>query len=277
MVKLGEGVKKAGKDMGIKVTVLSPATQDSVDGQVQIMEDMIQKGVKGFVIAPVDSNGITPGVRKAGDAKIPIASIGTPTATQTFLRTGVDYKETGYLVAKKIAEKIGGKGDVIILEGPPGAQNAQERLAGIKKAFAEYKDIKIVASQTTNFKRTEGMSVTENLLQAHSNIAAIIGCNDESALGSIQALKAAGKKNVAVGGFDGNMDCAQAIKDGDMTVSYNTDPFGSAYLATVYLVQYIKDGKNPPQYFVPFPSKDNDPLITIDNIDNYIKNIAWWK
>jgi len=277
MVKLLAGVTKAGADMGFKAVVMAPATNDSVEEQVKIMEDMIQKGVKGFVLVPVDTNGIMPGVRKAMNQNIPVATIGTPAAVDTFLRTGVDYTETGRLVAKAVAEKIGGKGDVIILEGPPGAQNARERLAGIKEVLAKYPEIKIVASQTANFKRTEGMQVTENLIQKFKNVAAIIGMNDESALGAIQALKAAGMKKVVIGGFDGNQDGAAAIKSGDMYVSYNTDPFGSAYLGAAYIVQNLNDGTKPPQYFVPFPSESDKPLITAENVDNYINNVAWWK
>jgi len=242
------------------------------------MEDLIQKGVDGFVLVPVDTNGIMPGVRKAMEKDIPIATIGTPAAVETFLRTGVDYTETGRIVAKAVAEKIGGKGDVIIIEGPPGAQNAIERLNGIKEVLGQYPDIKIVASQTANFKRTEGMQVTENLLQKHKNVAAIIAANDESAIGAIQAIKAAGLEGkVVVGGFDGNQDGSASIKDGSLYVSYNTDPWGSSYLAATYIVQYLNDGTKPPKYFIPFPSEKDKPLIMKDNVDNYMQNIAWWK
>lgn len=278
MVKMLTGVEKAGKDMGFEAILMAPAQNDNVEAQVQIIEDMIQKGVKGIVIAPVDSNGIMPGIRKAQAAKIPVAVIGTPAAEQTFLRSGVDYTETGYVIAKLVADKIQGKGNVIIIEGPPGAQNAQERLAGIKKALAEYPNIKIVASQTANFMRTQGMQVTENLLQKHKDVAAIIACNDEMALGAVQALKAAGMAGkVYVAGFDGNMDASNAIATGELAATYNTDPLGSSYLAAAYIVKNLNDDSKPPQYFVPFPSVNDKPLITKDNITEYMQKIAWWK
>jgi ABC-type sugar transport system substrate-binding protein len=177
-----------------------------------------------------------------------------------------------------VAEKIGGEGKLIILEGPPGAQNAQERLAGMRKELENYPDIEIVASQTTNFKRTEGLQVTENLLQRFPDVTAILACNDESALGAVQALKAAGLEGkVIVGSFDGNQDGSAAIKDGSIYATYNVDPFGSTYLAATYIVQYLNDGTMPPKYFVPFPSVLQDPVITAENIDSYIADIAWWK
>ena len=95
---------------------------------------------KRQVLVPVDSNGIMPGVRKAEEAGIPVVCIGTPAAEETFLRTGVDYTETGRVIAKSVAEQLEGKGKVIILEGPPGAQNAIERLNGCL-LYTSYRDL----------------------------------------------------------------------------------------------------------------------------------------
>lgn len=278
LLKSIAGAQKAADDMGFELISLAPARQDSLEDQVKIIEDAIQQGVQGIVMHPIDSNGIMPVIRKCDAAGIPVATIGTPAANQTFLRSGVDYTETGVVITHLVAEKIGGEGKVIILEGPPGAQNAQERLAGMRLALQDYPNIEVVASQTTNFRRTEGMQVTENLLQRYPDVAAILACNDESALGAIQALKAANLDGqVIIGSFDGNQDGSAAIKNGEMYASYNVDPFGSTYLAAVYVVQWLNDGTMPPQYFVPFPSVYQDPVITADNVDYYIENIAWWK
>lgn len=276
MISQLAGVEKAGADAGFEAIVKAPAQQDSVEEQVSLIETMIQDGVDAIIIHCADSNGIMPGFRKAQAAGIPIITIGTPGSEPTMLRTGVNYEETGYEVAKYLIEKNGGKGQMIILEGPPGAQNAQERLAGIQRAVAEYPDVEIVASQTANFKRTEGMSVTENLLQKYPDVDIIIGANDESALGAVQALSAAGKTDVLVGGFDGSKDAASSIQSGGLTVTFNTDPYGSGYLAAMYAVQYLNDGTEPPANFVPFPSANDDPLITADNVDEYVEKTAWW-
>lgn len=278
LLKSIAGAEKAGADMGFECVSLAPARQDSLEEQVKLIEDAIQQGVQGIILHPIDSNGIMPAIRKCDEAGIPVACIGTPAANETFMRTGVDYTETGETIAMMVAEKLGGKGKLIILEGPPGAQNAQERLAGMHKTLEKYPDIEIVASQTTNFKRTEGMQVTENLLQKYPDVNAILACNDESALGAIQALKSAGLDGkVIIGSFDGNQDGSAAIKAGEMYATYNVDPFGSTYLAATYIVQFLNDGTMPQKYFVPFPSVLQDPVITGDNIDNYISDVAWWK
>lgn len=277
MVAQAEGVKKAGEDMGFTAVTQAPSTPDSVEEQVKIMEDMIQQDMDVIIVHCADSNGIMPGVRKAQDAGILVLTIGTPASEDTFLRTGVDYYETGFTIAQTMAEELEGKGNFIILEGPPGAANAIERLSGIQDALKEYPDIKIVASQTANFKRTEGMSVTENLIQKHTDIQGVIGCNDESALGAIQALKAAGMNDVLVAGFDGSVDATNAVESGEMFATYNTDPYGSGYIACAYAVNNLNDGTEPEGKFIPFPTAANDPLITSDTVADYKSNIAWWK
>ncbi|MDO5438436.1 MAG: substrate-binding domain-containing protein [Erysipelotrichaceae bacterium] len=270
------GVAKAGEDMGFEAICQAPSTADSVEEQVRIMENMIEQGCNAIIVHCADSNGIMPGVRAAEDAGVIVLTIGTPAAEDTFLRTGVDYYETGYTIATEMAEALNGEGNIIILEGPPGAANAIERLNGINDAFAKYPNIKIVASQTANFKRTEGMSVTENLLQGNSDIQGIIGANDESALGAVQALKGAGIEGVLVSGFDGSVDASNAVLNGDMFETYNTDPYGSGYIAAAYAVQYLNDGTEPVGRFIPFPTANNDPLINAETVDGYINGNAWF-
>ena len=280
MIGMWNGGAAAGKDLDIEVITVAPATQDSIEEQVSIMETYIEQGVDAFVIHPSDSKGIQSAVDLANENGIPVAAIGTCPATGAFMRGGVDYYMTGYLVTKELCEAAGGKGGVIILEGPSGVQNMEERLAGIKDALAEYPDMHIIASQTANCKRAEGMSVMENLLQGEGvadDLAVVATCNDEMAIGASQALKAANITGVYIGGADGNSDAAKAIKDGDLYCTYNTDPYGSTYLAIVYLVQWLNDGTVPEEYFIPFPSDRHQPMLTSENIDNYIENQAWFE
>ncbi len=275
-----KGAEAAKLALGIEVVTLAPAQQDSIEEQIAIMEAQIQQGVDAFVIHPSDSNGIMPAVEEANAAGIPVISIGTASASGSMMRTGVDYYETGAVVAKYLFEKAGGTGGVIILEGPPGAQNAEERKAGITDTLAQYTGYELIDSQTANFNRAQGMQVMENLLQREGvkeKLKVVIACNDEMALGAIQALKAAGVTGVVVGGFDGSADAAQAIKDGDLTVTYNTDPFGSTFYAITMLVQYLDNGTLPQEYFIPFPSERHNPLIDASNIEDYIANFAWFK
>lgn len=280
MVGMQQGGLAAGKDMSIEVITASPATQDSIEEQVSIMETYIEQGVDAIVIHPSDSKGIQSAVDLANENGIPVVAIGTCPDHGAFMRTGVDYYMTGYLVTKELCEAAGGKGGVIVLEGPPGVQNMEERKAGILDAIAEYPEMEVLASQTANCKRAEGMTVMENLLQGEGvadKLTVVSCCNDEMAIGAIQAMKAAGIEGVMVGGADGNSDAATSIADGDLYSTYNTDPYGSTYLAVVYLVQFLNDGTLPEEYFIPFPAARHNPMLTSENIEDYIANQYWYE
>lgn len=278
MVAQLNGFKTAAKAMGFQALTLAPAKQDNIEEQVKIVEDLLQRGVQGIAIHPSDSNGIVPVVEKAAAMGIPVVIIGTPANTdKILLRTGVDYEGSGYLIADAVAKKLGGKGNVVILEGPPQAVNAQERQRGVLNALSKYPQIKILASQPANFRRLDAMQVMENLLQRFPKIDGVIAANDEEAMGAIMALEAAGRKGVIVGGFDGNQDGAQAVKDGRLYVTWNADPVASAWAAAAYLVLYLNDGTLPPARYIPYPSMDESTLITKENVDKYIAEDAWWK
>jgi len=280
MVQQLAGVRKAAQDMGFEAITLAPAKQDSIEEQVRIVEDLLQKKIDALIIHPSDSNGIVPAVEKAVAAKVPVATIGTPAnSNKVLFRTGVDYAETGVVIAQWVADKMKGEGNVIIIEGPPQAENARERLRGINQVLSKYPKIKVVASQPANFARMPAMQVMENLLQKFTKVKAVIACNDEMALGAIMAIKAAGRQNegIIVAGFDGSEDASWAIKRGQMDVTYNTDPYGSGYCASAFIVRYLNEGLKPAKAFMPFPSAQDKPLISQATIDDYLKNSAWWK
>lgn len=280
MIGMWSGGQAAGKDLGCQVETVSPSTQDSIEEQISIMESMMEEGVDGFVIHPSDSKGIQAVIDQANEKGIPVVAIGTAPDRGAFMRTGVDYYETGYLVTKELCEAAAGKGKAIILEGPAGVQNMEERKAGIQDAIAEYPDMEIVSSQTANCKRTEGMQVMENLLQnpdVADNLSVVACCNDEMALGAIQAIKAIEKKGVFIGGADASKDASQAVLDGDLYCTYNTDPYGSTYLAVTYLVEYLDNKTLPEEYFIPYPSERHNPLITLDNVEEYMNYEKWFE
>lgn len=277
MIKQLEGFKEAGKTMGFEALALAPAKQDNIEEQVKIVEDLIQRGVQGIGIHPSDSNGVVPVLEKAAAMGIPVVAIGTPANTdKIMMRTGMDYYDSGFTIADAVAKRLNGKGDVIILEGPPQAINAKERLDGMKAAIAKYPGMKIVASQPANFNRLMANQVTENLLQRFPKIDGVLASNDEMALGAVQALEAAGRlKGVVVSGVDGSADASASVKEGRLWATSNSDPRASAWAAAAYMVQYLNEKKLPPKKFIAYP--DAVQIITKDNVEQYLAESAWWK
>jgi len=282
------GFVAAGKAMGFTPIVLSPAKNDNVEEQSRVVDDLIQRKVDGIIIHPVDSNGIVPCVERAYAAKIPVIIEGTAANTTKKLAWyGTQYYEQGKYLAKYVAEALKGKGNVIYLPGPPEAQNSIERTKAIHEVFAQYPGIKIISEQPAYFRRVDAMQVMENLAQKYkaSDIGAVIGGNDESAMGAIMALEGAGYKTglrrggILVAGFDCNEDASYAIKEGKMDVSINPDPPSLGWLGAAYLVRYLNDGTKPPEGYIPYPDLATVKGAIVDktNIDYYIDTIAWWK
>jgi len=172
------------------------------------------------IMIPVDFQASVPGVKKAVAAKIPVivsnARINSDVQTSYI---GSDDVLGGEMLAEAVCKKLGGKGNVVILEGPIGGSGQIDRTKGVQNVLKKYPDIKVLEMKTANWSRAEGLALMENWLTAHpGQINGIIGENDEMALGAIQALKSAKLpvKDFAIGGIDGVADALTAVKNGEM-------------------------------------------------------------
>lgn len=202
----------------VEVTVFD-GRYDALVQQEQF-ETMITQGYDAIIFAPIDVEAGAAAVQAAHDAGIPV--IGSNTRVNSDLLTsyvGSDDVQSGYMEAKFLLDKIGCKGNVVVIEGPIGQSAQVQRLEGNMKALAECPDVKVLEQQTANWSRAEAQTLMENWLTAHpGEIAGVIGQNDEMALGAIEAIKAANLKvtDFAIVGIDGITDALLSVKAGDM-------------------------------------------------------------
>ena len=218
-VSIREGIEEgAGDDVE---TVISDAQNDSSTQSNQV-EDLITQGVDLIIINPVDSTAIASSVEKANEANIPVICVDRGTDSGEIVSfIASNNVEGGKLAGEYILEKVGEDAEVVQLEGIPGASSTRERGEGFKEATDG--KINLVASQTANFDRAEGLTVMENLLQAHPDVKAVFCQNDEMALGASEAIKTSGKDIVVVG-FDGNEDAISAVEDGSLSATVAQKP-----------------------------------------------------
>ena len=184
------------------------------------LSTMITQHYDAIEMIPVDFNGSVPQLKKAKAAGIPLvisnARVNSPDIVATMESDDV---KAGELVMEAAAKKMGGKGNIVIFQGPIGGSGEIDRSKGVKSVLAKYPDIKILEMKTANWSRAEGLALMENWLTAHPNqIQGIIGENDEMALGAIQALKSHGlnPKDFTIVGVDGVPDAINAVKAGEM-------------------------------------------------------------
>jgi len=227
-IEMQRGAQEAATRLGVDLVVQAAEREVDVEKQMQIVENLIQTGVKALCITPSGSKEIVPALVKANRAGIPVVVVDTrvdpKTAEEAQVRidafVGSDNYEGGRLAGQHLLALTGGKARVGILEGIPGHETGDSRLKGFRDAVKDAGDLRIVASQTANWERDQGFTVFQNLLQAHRDLDAVFACNDMMALGAVEAIAAAGRAGqVTVIGFDAVEDARKAIASGAMAAS----------------------------------------------------------
>jgi len=265
-----EGAQSAAKDLNLDIKGLAPIKPNNVEEQIRMMEDAITQKMDAIVVVPADSKGIVPGIEKANRGGVPVMTSNTRAFGGQFISfAGAPNEEAAYIVTKKFIQQfLNGKGNVIILEGVPGAQTSIDRKAGTDRATKEFPNIKVLASQTAKFSRVEGMRVMENLLQRFPAIDGVICNNDEMALGAIEAIDAAKRlKDIKVAGFDGNNDAIKSISEGRLMVTGAQRPDAQAYWSVLGAYMYLEGYPVPTDIYVPCPPVDKS------NVAEYLKRI----
>ena len=234
-VTLEEGAKQKAKELGLDIIVLD--AQDNPSKQLNDIEDLIRKKVAVILVNPTDSDAVVSAIKSANNAKVPVITVDrSANGGDIVSHVASDNVAGGMLAGEYLLQQVGMGANIIELEGVPGASATRDRGAGFNKVIDS--KLKVIARQTANFNRAEGLSVMENLLQAHKDINGIFAHNDEMALGAIKALESARMNSVIVVGFDATDDAVVAVKSGAMkaTVAQKPALIGSLSVDTAYKI-----------------------------------------
>lgn len=245
------------------VEVMVTDGQLSAAKQIADIEDMITKKVDIILVAAHQSPTLVGVLREAKEAGIPIIAFDrtlTDPSVQVGMVVNDDYA-AGASAAQLLADKLGGKGNVVVLQGPAGNTTVTLRQNGFLSVINKYPDIKIVDDQVANFQRVQAVDVFENVLQANPNINGIFCHNDEMALGCVKVLKDAGITNIITVGIDGQKDALEAIMAGDY---YGTVRKVVEFPAALDMaLEYLQTGETANMNYL-----DSIP-ITKDNVEQY--------
>ncbi|WP_287884694.1 MULTISPECIES: substrate-binding domain-containing protein [Paracoccus] len=208
-IELADAMKAEAEAKGVPLEI-SIANQD-LNKQLADVEDFIVKGVDVIVISPVDSQGVMAAIAKADAAGIKVITVDVPAANaKVTSHIGTDNYAGGVKAGELMAEVLGGKGKVAIIDYPT-VQSVVARVEGFRKALEAHPEIEIVAQQT-GITRAEALAVAQNMLQANPDIAGIFGFGDDAALAAAVAVKSAGLEGqVKVIGFDGMEEARNAV------------------------------------------------------------------
>src|SRR2546425_5486786 len=185
-----KGIRARAQERGWQVAYVS-SNEDKLR-QINGVQDLLAKGVKGVLISPIDAVGVNAAYDAAAQAKIPIISLarGSASPNQT-LHVAINEKGIGSEIAAWTAKHIGGSGKVAMILGPSGAPAFRNLAEGYTDVMAKYPDIKIVFRTDGALTRERGVKHTEDALVANPDLKAIYNLNDDVALGAMQAVLAA--------------------------------------------------------------------------------------
>ncbi|MFF6906652.1 substrate-binding domain-containing protein [Streptomyces sp. NPDC012389] len=261
-VQMKDGAQAEAKKAGIDLTVTD--AQNDASQQANQLQNFTSSGVSSIIVNPVDSDAVGPGVRSANKADIPVvaADRGVNKADTATL-VASDNVAGGKLAADALADKLGGKGSIVILQGTAGTSASRERGAGFAEGLKAYPDIKVVAKQPADFDRTKGLDVMTNLIQSHPGITGVFAENDEMALGAVKALGSKAGKSVSVVGFDGTPDGLKAVEAGTLYASVAQQPSELGRIAVQNAVKAAEGDKVEKTVKVPVK------VVTRENVADF--------
>ncbi|ERP96727.1 MULTISPECIES: D-ribose ABC transporter substrate-binding protein [Stappiaceae] len=237
-----EGAQKRAEDLGYDTLVL--VHDDDPNKQNQLFDTAIARGAKAIILDNAGADATVAPVRRAKEAGIPSFLI-----DREIKETGIAVSQIvsnnyqgAQLGAEEFVKLMGEEGKYAELLGREADTNAGIRSAGYHDVIDQYPDLEMVAQQSANWSQTEAYEKMETILQANPEIKGVISGNDTMAMGAWAALKAAGRTDVIVVGFDGSNDVRDSILEGGIKATVLQPAYRQAQIAVEQADQYLKTG-----------------------------------
>lgn len=219
-ISVSDFAQKEADALGVNLTIAIPQEEVDLEKQVAMIEAAIEQKADAIVISAASSDGVIPSIQKAREQGIKIVNFDTRISDKSVIDAfvGGDDEAGAYKAGKYICERLGGEGEVAIITGLMEQSTGVDRHAGFMRASSEYPGIKVVAEQSAEWSSDKAADVTTNILTANPNIKAMFACNDQMAVGMVNAAKSAGKKadDLVLAGFDGILDAVNLTMSGDL-------------------------------------------------------------
>lgn len=252
-VEMEQGARQAEKESPVDLQVKTATQETSIEQQIQLVDQAIQSSAKAIVIAPGDSTRLVPVLKKAQDLGIHIVNIDNRLSTEAMAAIAmkpvpfisVNNEEGAYQSAKFVASQVQKTTEVAIIEGIRSANNAQQRKHGAERAFAENKNLHIVATETANWKIDEAYAVTQHIFKSHPHIGVVFCANDMMAIGVMKYLQETGKTKVLVASFDALEEAKTAIRAGHLSSTVDQQAAQQGYLGVMTALKLIKGEAQP--------------------------------
>jgi ribose transport system substrate-binding protein len=265
-VQIAHGAAAQARSYNPDVKFTSLSSNYDLKNQIEQMSNFISSGVDLIVLGAANSRGIAPAVKRARAAGIVVVAVDVGAEGGVDATVMSDNKQAGEEAGQYISDKLKGKGQVVIVNGPP-VTSVQDRVAGALSVFKKYPAIKILSQDQNALGTPEGgLRVMTDLRMTYQHLDAVFAINDPTALGCDLAAKQAGRSDFFIVGVDGSPDAVVALnsKQSLFDATAAQDPYAMAQKA-VEVGYDIMQGKKPEKNIILIPAR----LITRDNVNEY--------
>ncbi|MCM5559167.1 ABC transporter substrate-binding protein [Pleomorphomonas sp. JP5] len=264
-VALATGATDKAKEINPNVEVTALGYDYDMNKQFTQIDNFIAAGVDLILLNPADPKAVAPAIARAQAAGIPVVAVDTA-AEGADATVTTDNVQAGEIACQYIVDKLEGKGDVVIINGPQ-VSAVIDRVVGCKKVFGANSGINVLSDdQDAKGSRDGGLNVMQSMLTRFEKIDAVFAINDPTGIGASLAAKQANRTDLFITAVDGAPDIEAELKDTSSLVlaSSSQDPYAMAQLATQIGIDLL-NGKKPEQQVTLLPSK----LVTRENVADY--------
>ena len=210
--ELEGGLREEAASRGLDIVVVA-CEMDPAKQAAQI-EDFVAERVSAILLAPCDSSAVGPHLAGPERAGIPVFTVDIAARSgKVVSHVASDNVQGGRLAARAMAGALGERGNVLIIDHPTVA-SVQDRVRGFEEELKQHPQMHIVGRPSADGQRAKAMSVMEDMLQAHRDLNGVFGINDDSALGALSVVEAAGRKDIAIVGYDATDEAQAAMRKG---------------------------------------------------------------
>lgn len=241
------GAIRGAKESGVQISWNGPAVETDLDAQIRIIDDMLAKGVKAFVLAPQDRDQLNDKIA-AIHKRMPIVIMDSGCSTTDYTSyVATNNREGGHIAGQELLRLLGQSGgEVAMLRNVPGAGSTTEREDGFKEAIAKNANVKLVDEPFCNGFADQASQKTGALLAAHPNLVGIFASAEPGAVGVLNALvesKKAGKMKFV--GFDAGDRLKEGLDAGQIDALVVQDPVEMGRIAVATAAKALRGESVP--------------------------------
>jgi ribose transport system substrate-binding protein len=235
------GADAVAKANGIALTHYIPTSADNAPQQTSLVEEALRTKHDAIVFTPVDIKAMVPAVQKINAAGIPVVNVSDRLAGGDVVAfVGTDDYAIARDTARTLLKAMGGKGNLIVLEGPENLPTAIARLRGFKDALKEFPEVKVVLSKSALYARPAAADLMKTTLKVTPQIDGVLAANDAMALGALEAFKDAKKPPPPIAGINASKEVVELIKTGELLASGDYNGLVEGCLGTEIAIRTLR-------------------------------------